>query len=135
MSTALLALALLVGLGIAAFLISLGLAGLGVLLSWIVPLTPFQGTLLHLVLFALALVFIGLTLLFERVKDILWAMADETDEADELDEPVDFLKRNGSSSDLQKPLPTGRESTKVGRNAPCPCGSGKKYKVCCLMKL
>ena len=22
--------------------------------------------------------------------------------------------------------------TKAGRNAPCPCGSGKKYKVCCL---
>lgn len=22
--------------------------------------------------------------------------------------------------------------TKVGRNAPCPCGSGKKYKKCCL---
>ena len=21
---------------------------------------------------------------------------------------------------------------KVGRNAPCPCGSGKKYKKCCL---
>jgi SEC-C motif len=132
MSTALLALALLVGLGIAAFLISLGLAGLGVLLSWIFPLTPFQGTLLHLALFALALVFIGLTLLFERVKDILLAMADE---ADELDGPVDFLKRNGGSSDLQKPLPAGREPTKVGRNAPCPCGSGKKYKFCCLMKL
>ena len=24
--------------------------------------------------------------------------------------------------------------TKVGRNAPCPCGSGKKYKQCCLGK-
>ncbi|MGH2530849.1 MAG: SEC-C metal-binding domain-containing protein [Thermomicrobiales bacterium] len=24
--------------------------------------------------------------------------------------------------------------TKVGRNAPCPCGSGKKYKHCCLPK-
>ncbi len=24
-----------------------------------------------------------------------------------------------------------RKSTKVGRNAPCPCGSGKKYKKCC----
>jgi hypothetical protein len=24
------------------------------------------------------------------------------------------------------------ESQKVGRNAPCPCGSGKKYKKCCL---
>lgn len=24
-----------------------------------------------------------------------------------------------------------RESPKVGRNEPCPCGSGKKYKKCC----
>jgi tetratricopeptide (TPR) repeat protein len=23
---------------------------------------------------------------------------------------------------------------KTGRNAPCPCGSGKKYKKCCLLK-
>jgi uncharacterized protein YecA (UPF0149 family) len=22
-------------------------------------------------------------------------------------------------------------SEKIGRNAPCPCGSGKKYKKCC----
>jgi len=22
----------------------------------------------------------------------------------------------------------------IGRNAPCPCGSGKKYKRCCLLK-
>ena len=27
----------------------------------------------------------------------------------------------------QKPLPAG---PKVGRNDPCPCGSGKKYKQC-----
>jgi len=27
-----------------------------------------------------------------------------------------------------------RNSEKVGRNAPCPCGSGKKYKKCCLKK-
>ena len=26
---------------------------------------------------------------------------------------------------------TKRSGTKVGRNAPCPCGSGKKYKHCC----
>ena len=24
-----------------------------------------------------------------------------------------------------------REEDKVGRNDPCPCGSGKKYKKCC----
>lgn len=27
-----------------------------------------------------------------------------------------------------------RETPKVGRNDPCPCGSGKKYKQCCLTK-
>lgn len=27
-----------------------------------------------------------------------------------------------------------RETPKVGRNDPCPCGSGKKYKKCCLNK-
>ncbi|WP_211102607.1 SEC-C metal-binding domain-containing protein [Nitrospirillum bahiense] len=28
-----------------------------------------------------------------------------------------------------KPAPV--RQTKVGRNNPCPCGSGKKYKRCC----
>jgi uncharacterized protein YecA (UPF0149 family) len=28
--------------------------------------------------------------------------------------------------------PIRRESAKVGRNDPCPCGSGKKHKKCCL---
>jgi hypothetical protein len=31
--------------------------------------------------------------------------------------------------------PYRREHTKIGRNDPCPCGSGKKYKKCCLQKL
>jgi len=26
---------------------------------------------------------------------------------------------------------TIRRKEKIGRNAPCPCGSGKKYKNCC----
>jgi uncharacterized protein len=25
-----------------------------------------------------------------------------------------------------------RDTPRVGRNEPCPCGSGKKYKKCCL---
>jgi preprotein translocase subunit SecA len=29
------------------------------------------------------------------------------------------------------PQPVQRKSGKVGRNDPCPCGSGKKYKKCC----
>jgi preprotein translocase subunit SecA len=30
-----------------------------------------------------------------------------------------------------RPMPVRREGKKVGRNDPCPCGSGKKYKKCC----
>ena len=26
---------------------------------------------------------------------------------------------------------TPKKSEKIGRNSPCPCGSGKKYKNCC----
>ena len=30
-----------------------------------------------------------------------------------------------------KLAPSRRQTPKVGRNQPCPCGSGKKYKFCC----
>ncbi len=29
------------------------------------------------------------------------------------------------------PATIRREGDKIGRNDPCPCGSGKKYKQCC----
>lgn len=32
------------------------------------------------------------------------------------------------------PPPAKPEAPKVGRNDPCPCGSGKKFKHCCLGK-
>ena len=36
-------------------------------------------------------------------------------------------------ADTEKKVPqTPVTHSKVGRNAPCPCGSGKKYKKCCL---
>jgi len=35
-----------------------------------------------------------------------------------------------AANDLSKPKPV-RSGPKVGRNDPCPCGSGKKYKQCC----
>jgi uncharacterized protein len=38
-----------------------------------------------------------------------------------------FFARRG-----QPGQPLVREAPKVGRNDPCPCGSGKKYKKCCL---
>jgi hypothetical protein len=46
---------------------------------------------------------------------------------DEVDELPAWLPRD----DYQPELPYRREGPKIGRNDPCPCGSGKKYKKCC----
>ncbi len=37
---------------------------------------------------------------------------------------------NATPAEPAKPEPFVRDSRKVGRNDPCPCGSGKKYKQC-----
>ena len=34
-------------------------------------------------------------------------------------------------AEMKLELPVRREAPKVGRNEPCPCGSGKKFKSCC----
>jgi uncharacterized protein YecA (UPF0149 family) len=31
-------------------------------------------------------------------------------------------------------MPSVNTEPKIGRNDPCPCGSGKKYKKCCMNK-
>jgi preprotein translocase subunit SecA len=41
--------------------------------------------------------------------------------------------RAGMDDGSDKPRPVRRAAQKVGRNDPCPCGSGKKYKKCCGM--
>jgi len=41
------------------------------------------------------------------------------------------LNRRGAGEESQAPQPVRREGEKIGRNALCPCGSGKKYKKCC----
>jgi preprotein translocase subunit SecA len=35
-----------------------------------------------------------------------------------------------NAGELSPTVPTRREAAKVGRNDPCPCGSGKKFKKC-----
>jgi preprotein translocase subunit SecA len=40
----------------------------------------------------------------------------------------DVPKQNATT---EKPQPIVNQGPKVGRNDPCPCGSGKKYKNCC----
>lgn len=46
-----------------------------------------------------------------------------------------FRRLNGEwvyvDGDMVRPAPMVRSERKVGRNEPCTCGSGKKYKKCC----
>lgn len=46
-----------------------------------------------------------------------------------------FLRVDGNwfyvDGEVQRPGTVVNEKGKVGRNDPCPCGSGKKYKYCC----
>jgi preprotein translocase subunit SecA len=44
------------------------------------------------------------------------------------------LPQAGGETEGGKGVTVRREGKKVGRNDPCPCGSGKKYKRCCLLK-
>ena len=50
-------------------------------------------------------------------------------------ERATFRKEEGKwvfvEGDIVKPKPVVREGPKIGRNDPCPCGSGKKHKKCC----
>ncbi len=41
------------------------------------------------------------------------------------------LVYSGGDDQSQQRKPVRRSNKKVGRNDPCPCGSGKKYKKCC----
>jgi len=56
-----------------------------------------------------------------------WACFDESPDSDMYDEVLDLDKLD----DFGRPKLAPVRSQKVGRNAPCPCGSGKKYKYCC----
>lgn len=58
-----------------------------------------------------------------------WKEDDEKARLRELAEPMDY----GDDLYLFEE-PYVRPEPKTGRNDPCPCGSGKKYKKCCLGK-
>ncbi len=44
--------------------------------------------------------------------------------------PQRVVMSHGDETETQAAAPAKREENKVGRNDPCPCGSGKKYKRC-----
>lgn len=84
----------------------------------------------------------------EEVEDVFAGRYDDTVRRDDND-PMDLFRQDksewysaevGSARNdvkpetyLEEPLQNSHKP-KIGRNEPCPCGSGKKYKKCCLIK-
>ena len=80
---------------------------------------------------------------YEMFQDMISRVKEETlgvlfriqiaqpDMIDDLSKPKepDLVFSHGEESAKKKPVK--RSEKKIGRNAPCPCGSGKKYKKCC----
>ena len=79
---------------------------------------------------------------FEMFQDLVERVKEETlgilfriqvaqpETLDDLRQPEqDMVFSHGEEPSKRKPVQ--RSEKKVGRNAPCPCGSGKKYKKCC----
>ena len=66
------------------------------------------------------------------------AYGTESDVEKVLHEKAEFLRLNGTWLYNREarlgPAPYKSATPKVGRNDRCPCGSGKKYKQCCLLK-
>ena len=61
-------------------------------------------------------------------KEYDWVQSNEMDElVQDLPKPQNLKGKNKINF-----APATRQSRKIGRNEKCPCGSGKKYKKCCL---
>ena len=80
---------------------------------------------------------------FELFQDMISRVKEETlgtlfriqiskqDNIADLRRPQEQKMIFSSGDEPEKRKPVKRAQKKIGRNAPCPCGSGKKYKKCC----
>ena len=102
------------------FALSAAMLLVGRLLGLLFPITTFQGALIT------TLVALGAILAF--LLGYVGRIGDDVSHA------LAYLQEEDEEDEEYPPLrlaPDWREGKPVSRNAPCPCGSGKKYKRCC----
>jgi len=120
--------ALLAILGTALFM------ALGALLAWLSPLTLFQSVCVTIGS-ALTMMLGAFVVKAGEARQVEHDERDGDDDEDWLDEDEDDAGIDeGYPESDGTPYYAGSESPKppkIGRNAPCPCGSGKNYKKCC----
>jgi preprotein translocase subunit SecA len=75
----------------------------------------------------------------DEVMETVWHITATTHEAPPPVLSADSIRAqqqeaiaNSQRGEVKKTEPIRNTAPRVGRNDPCPCGSGKKYKHCCL---
>src|SRR6266700_4025315 len=115
------------------FALSAAMLLVGRVLGLLFPITTFEGALIT-TLVALGAILAFLLGYVGRIgEDMSHALAylQEDDEEDEEDQEDQEDEEDQEYPPLRL-APDRNEGKPVSRNAPCPCGSGKKYKHCCL---
>ena len=66
----------------------------------------------------------------EKVFSVQVQRQQDVEQIQQQQKPQRVVMQHGDQSETPAAEPARRETDKVGRNDPCPCGSGKKYKRC-----
>ena len=77
---------------------------------------------------------LGVIALFSAATDYAFVQLPEAEQLAAAELIPDAASRLFDLHSRPAPAPVRRAAPKVGRNDPCPCGSGRKYKHCCLAK-
>ena len=70
----------------------------------------------------------------EKAKDYFSGDEDEEESPKRQSPPKQLGMGPADVGKFFSPLNPGKAAKHVGRNDPCPCGSGKKFKKCCMKK-
>ncbi|HVN29479.1 MAG TPA: preprotein translocase subunit SecA, partial [Candidatus Binataceae bacterium] len=66
----------------------------------------------------------------EKVFSVQVQKQQDVEQIQQQQQPQKVVMSHGGQTESEAAAPAKREAAKVGRNDPCPCGSGKKYKRC-----
>ena len=109
--------------------------GIGILTSIFLPITAFHAALLLIVPFSILLILLPLLLINQRLEDMMLMMEEDYMIWDEENWGENIIrkekKRSQPSNHKNRKIIVMGTSPIIDKNAPCPCGSGKKYKNCC----
>jgi preprotein translocase subunit SecA len=66
----------------------------------------------------------------QKVFSVQVQRQQDVEEIQQQQKPQRVVMQHGDQTETPAAEPAKRDGDKVGRNDPCPCGSGKKYKRC-----